>query len=408
MKKKVLFDGRALNALNGTSARSGIYFVTFNLLKYFIENEAFDVTVFCNIKDILNVKKDLKEKTNKDVKFLFENQSVPANKWDKKKRRYKSEKKHVRKLFCDIVQKIVTPHLIFNEKYDVYFSPQEAFLDSIKADKRFIVLYDAIPLIDSKINPAYVNKEWYYYVIQQLNSKDGYFAISQSTKNDFLKFAPQLKPEQITVTPLAAGNNFYQETDAEKIKAVRLKYNIPADKKYVFNLCTLEPRKNLIRAVKTFIQFIDKNKIDDLVFVLGGGQWDWFIEKLENEIDNLGEYKNKIIRAGYVDDADLAALYSYAQWFVYTSQYEGFGLPPLEAMQCGCPVITSNNSSLPEVVGDAGIMIDWDSDEQHVEAYELYYFNDDLRRSNAAKGLERAKEFSWQKTANLMITEMMK
>ncbi len=407
--KKLLFDGRNLvHGLNGTSARSGIYFVTFNLLKYFIENEAFDVTVFCNIKDVLELKKDLKEKTNKDVKFLFENQSVPVNKWDKKKRRYKSEKKHIRKLFCDIVQKIVTPRLIFNEKYDVYFSPQEAFLDSIKADKRFIVLYDAIPLIDSKINPAYVDKSWYYYVIQQLNSKDGYFAISQSTKNDFLKFAPQLKPEQITVTPLASGNNFYQETDAEKIKAVRLKYNIPADKKYVFSLCTLEPRKNLIRAVKTFIQFIDKNKIDDLVFVLGGGQWDWFIEKLENEIDNLGEYKNKIIRAGYVDDADLAALYSDAQWFVYTSQYEGFGLPPLEAMQCGCPVITSNNSSLPEVVGDAGVMIDWDNDEQHVEAYEQYYFNDDLRRSNAAKGLERAKEFSWQKTANLMITEMLK
>ena len=77
-------------------------------------------------------------------------------------------------------------------------------------------------------------------------------------------------------------------------------------------------------------------------------------------------------------------------------------------MQCACPVITSNNSSLPEVVGDAGIMIEWDSDEQHVEAYERYYFNDDLRRSNAAKGLERAKEFSWQKTANLMITEMLK
>ena len=151
-----------------------------------------------------------------------------------------------------------------------------------------------------------------------------------------------------------------------------------------------------------------KNKINDLVFVLGGGQWDWFIEKLENEIDNLGEYKNKIIRAGYVDDADLAALYSGAQWFVYTSQYEGFGLPPLEAMQCGCPVITSNNSSLPEVVGDAGVMIDWDNDEQHVNAYEQYYFNNDLRRSYAAKGLERAREFSWQKTANLMITEMMK
>ena len=68
----------------------------------------------------------------------------------------------------------------------------------------------------------------------------------------------------------------------------------------------------------------------------------------------------------YIDDEDLAPLYSGAEWFVFTSQYEGFGLPPLEAMACGCPVIASNNSSLPEVVGDAGIMIDWDSDEQHI------------------------------------------
>ena len=73
-------------------------------------------------------------------------------------------------------------------------------------------------------------------------------------------------------------------------------------------------------------------------------------------------------------------------------------MPPLEAMQCGCPVITSNNSSLPEVVGDAGIMIDWDSDEHHVDAYEKYYFNESLRKDNGLKGLERSRSFSWKKT----------
>lgn len=128
---------------------------------------------------------------------------------------------------------------------------------------------------------------------------------------------------------------------------------------------------------------------------------------LESEFKDLGKNADKIIRAGYVDDADVPALYSGAQWFVYTSQYEGFGLPPLEAMQCGCPVITSNNSSLPEVVGDAGISIDWDSDEQHVKAYEDYYFNDNLRHTNAEKGLMRAKLFSWKNTADFMIKGML-
>ena len=101
----------------------------------------------------------------------------------------------------------------------------------------------------------------------------------------------------------------------------------------------------------------------------------------------------------------MAALYSGAEWFVYTSQYEGFGLPPLEAMQCGTPVITSNNSSLPEVVGDAGIMVDYDSLEQHIKAYGDYYFNEDLRKQNAAKGIERAKQFSWEKAADIILQE---
>ena len=117
--------------------------------------------------------------------------------------------------------------------------------------------------------------------------------------------------------------------------------------------------------------------------------------------------KNRIIRAGYIDDEDLAPLYSGAEWFVYTSQYEGFGLPPLEAMACGCPVITSNSSSLPEVVGDAGIMIDWDSDEQHIQAYEKYYFDKKLRAKMSKKGLERSKLFSWEKTVDVIVSKII-
>ena len=113
-------------------------------------------------------------------------------------------------------------------------------------------------------------------------------------------------------------------------------------------------------------------------------------------------------KAGYIDDEDLAPLYSGAEWFVYTSQYEGFGLPPLEAMSCGCAVITSNNSSLPEVAGDAGIMIDWDNEEEHVQAYEKYYFNPEIRNEYAQKGLERAKQFSWQKCTDEMVKVMVK
>ena len=167
-------------------------------------------------------------------------------------------------------------------------------------------------------------------------------------------------------------------------------------------------RQNLIRAVKCFAAFIRKNNIDDLVFVLGGAHWDRFISILESEIENLNELKDKILKIGYVDDADQAALYSGALFFVYTSQYEGFGLPPLEAMSCGTPVITSNNSSLPEVVGGAAIMIDYDDDAAHIKAYEDYYFNEELRKENSKKGLEQARKFSWEKCADIMVEEFKK
>ena len=191
---------------------------------------------------------------------------------------------------------------------------------------------------------------------------------------------------------------FGRDEDGKKL--IKIKYGIPVEKKYVFSLCAIEPRKNLVRAISSFLKFTKKNSVDDIVWVLGGAAWDSFTE-LSKKLDS-----NIIIRTGYIDDEDLPTLYSNAEWFVYTSQYEGFGLPPLEAMQCGCPVITSNNTSLPEVVGDAGIMIDWDSDEQHIEAYEKYYFNEELRKENSRKGLERSKQFSWKETVDKMVSAL--
>ena len=285
--------------------------------------------------------------------------------------------------------------------FSPFFAPPKEYLHLAK----FLVIYDAIPLIfdEYRNNPG---NYWFLELARKLDESYTCFAISSYTKTDFLKYLPHLKPENIIVTPLACDERF-KPANADEIKKAKEKYKIPSDKKYIFSLCTLEPRKNLIRAVKCFANFISKNNIDDLVFVLGGAHWDAFIEKLENEIGSLDEnIKSRILKIGYVDDSDQAALYSGALFFVYTSQYEGFGLPPLEAMSCGTPVITSNNSSLPEVVGQAAIMIDYDDDEAHIKAYESYYYNENLRQENSKKGLERAKLFSWEKCADIMITEM--
>lgn len=269
--------------------------------------------------------------------------------------------------------------------------------------KSYIFIHDFIPLIF----PQYYPKAPPFITRAMSCAKDGafFFFNSLCTMGDAKRLFPSFVNANAMVTHLAANENFKQIKDSLAFERVKWKYNIPDGKKYVFSLCTLEPRKNLIRAVKTFIQFLKKNNIKDLVWVMGGSAWVSFIQQMEK--DGIAWDENVVIRAGYVDDEDLPVLYSNAEWFVYTSQYEGFGLPPLEAMQCGCPVITSNNSSLPEIVGNAGIMIDWDDDEQHIDAYERYYFDEKLRKENGYKGIERAKMFSWKKTVNDMVSIMM-
>ena len=418
MKKKTLiFDASVIadNISNFGAGRSGIYFAAYNILNILVKSEHFDISLFCSnyfSKDFITF---IENNFGKNIKIYSGNKNIfflkKMSDLDKKLR----EKHHnILKLLINIfIRKPVTFVSFFHKlpEFDIAISPVYIFSRKIKAKNKYILVYDAIPLLLSNYyKTARSNKHYWFdvlvkYIRTEKNCK--YFAISQSTKNDFVRLL-NMNPNDITVIPLAASDNFYHEKDDKKIKKVLEKYNIPTDKKYVFSLCTLEPRKNLIRAVKTFIEFIKKNKIDDMVFVLGGAHWDKFIGKLEQEIADLGEYKDKIIKAGYVDDEDLAALYSGAEFFVYTSQYEGFGLPPLEAMKCGCPVITSNNSSLPEVVGDTGIMIDWDSDEQHIVAYEKYYFDEKYRDSMAKKGLERAKMFSWDKTVDIIIKEINK
>lgn len=418
MKKKTLiFDASIIsdNLSNFGSGRSGVYFAAYNILKNLIKTKQFNVFLYANNPDCEGFCVFVEQNFGKGIKIYYGNKyATLLRKFALIDKKLRENKHNIAKLFLNIF--VRKPLNFFGSfvkipKFDVAVSPIYVFNKKIHALEKYIILYDAIPVLFSDYykTPRSNRHYWFNVLVKYIKTDKTckYFAISESTKKDFVRLL-NMNPDDIVVMPLAANDKFYPEKDDGKIKKICEKYNIPTDKKYVFSLCTLEPRKNLIRAVKTFIEFIKKNNIDDMVFVLGGAHWDKFIGKLESEIRDLGKYKDKIIRAGYIMDEDLAALYSGAQWFIYTSQYEGFGMPPLEAMKCGCPVITSNNSSLPEVVGDAGIMIDWDSDEQHIAAYEKYYTDEKYRKEMANKGLERAKMFSWEKTVDIIIKEINK
>ncbi len=418
-KIKVLFDAHLL-AENDTQSgiRSGIFFTALNLLKEFSKNQNVEIGIYCSKKNfsaklIKTLQKYFPDNTFNNV--FLEVLSPLELKKSELSCQYKEKKNFLTKIQLLGISALIKMQPAINydsiiNQYDVYFSPAMKMPKEILNNnniKKFTLLHDIIPILF----PQYFqnlnkNKYWLFQMTNQINKKNYYFANSEHTRQDYIKHIPNIHPDNITTTLLACYESFKpaKEKTVESLK----KYNLPTDKKYIFSLCTLEPRKNLIRAVKTFIEFTKKNNINDMVFILGGGHWEGFIERMEAEVPDFDKYRNIILKAGYINDEDLAPLYSGAEWFVYTSEYEGFGLPPLEAMSCGCPVITSNNSSLPEVVGDAGIMIDFDSDEQHIKAYEKYYFDKEYRENNILKGLERTKAFSWKKCASKMIECMSK
>jgi glycosyltransferase involved in cell wall biosynthesis len=200
----------------------------------------------------------------------------------------------------------------------------------------------------------------------------------------------------VFVIPLAADPEvFHPVADPEPMRRVRRRYGLP-EGPYLLSLNTLEPRKNIEHTVRAFTTLVREQGVPGLNLVLVGAKG-WKYEGIMKALEGAGEARGRVVLAGFVADEDLAPLYSGATAFVYPSLYEGFGLPPLEAMQCGTPVITSNTSSLPEVVGDAAIMVDPRDADALCAAMLKVYGDGSLREQMRARSLARAGLFSWER-----------
>ncbi len=284
-----------------------------------------------------------------------------------------------------------------NQK-DIFHSPFLPIPEELKGKKKpkkVITIHDFIPLIYPEFFGDW-NKIMMDKTLKSIDEDTYPICVSESTKNDLCKFT-KIDPERVFVVPLAASKEyFYPEKNVEKRKQILKKYQIPTEQKYFLSLSTLEPRKNIERTIRSFFQLIQEQKIDDLNLVLVGTKG-WDFGTIFQEINSNPSLKNKIIITGFVEDDDLAVLYSAARAFVYPSLYEGFGLPPLEAMQCGIPVISSNNSSIPEVVGKAGILVSPTDHDQITEAMWQLYSNDALHHQLSELALQQSERFSWQK-----------
>lgn len=310
------------------------------------------------------------------------------------------------KIVNQILQIIVKENIPYKQlsSYDIFHSPFYAISKGVQhanVKNIFITVYDLIPVL----HPEFFEEgliDLFNQILDSINTNTWVLCISHSTRNDLLKFmGNKVNPKRVLVTQLAASEMFYKSVDKQYNATIRSKYNIP-NTPYVLSLCTLEPRKNIHTAIRAFAQMVQENHIADLNLVLVGTKG-WLFDNIFNEIDNLKNIQHRIIVTGFMADEDLAAIYSDALMFVYPSYYEGFGLPPLEAMQCGVPVITSNTSSLPEVVGDAGIMVHPDDMHALGESMLRVYKDEALRNKMSAASLEQAKKFSWERCAQETI-----
>jgi glycosyltransferase involved in cell wall biosynthesis len=204
-----------------------------------------------------------------------------------------------------------------------------------------------------------------------------------------------ISPERVTAIPLAAADRFQPIADERELQRVRHTYGIAGD--YILTVGSIQPRKNLSRLIAAYARLRTEHQLNHPQLVIVGRQA-WLFGETLSAIRQSG-FSDSIVMTGYVPDADLPALYSGARCFVYPSFFEGFGLPPLEAMKCGVPVIAGNRTSLVEVVGDAGILVD--PLEPGAIASSLYEVlsNEYLREKLSVKGLQRSRMFNWKETA---------
>ena len=380
---KVLFDASVICIANhDLGGRRGIYMVIWNLLKKFVSDSRFDITLWLQ--------------RNYGTEF-FKLDPLTAN------------LKYVIAEFKLGDGRIIPNKNFHPEEYDVYFNPAPN-RQPMKGKRPavFNILYDVIPILKYDwFEPDFKTSFWSAYA--SLPSHINYFCDSECCKNDFLRFFDQFDAKRMTVTPISSSQNFYPQKDKNKLEKVLQKYSVKPNSKYIFYIGAVnDPRKNLIFNIECFIQFIDRYKIDDLYFYFGGSGKKEFDEILKTQLGKQYEtHKDKLVSLGYIDDEDVNLLYSNSLFFSFLSLYEGFGMPPLEAMMCGVPVICANNSSLPEVVGDAALMVDPEDEDEVIEAFRKFYFDENLRDEYIKKGLKRAELFNWDKTYKIMSEKII-
>lgn len=436
MKKNLVFDFNIiLQGCFEDKARAGVFWTEYEILQEFIKKYSNEFNFYANCscsKKFYDNKLIKKLPEFKVIKYI--NLNSQEETYTKILNSYIKQLKFVvrnsKNIFVKIPIIIVSQLLRVMKIFRIFLSKkvkEKSFIGifqsfsgtngipiSIQKNnnlQKFTMVYDVLPFS----HPQYFfdkkhevkKSQSFARKMRTITKNTVIFMDSIFAKDEFIKYFPEYKNNKIIIDYLAADSKKYFKSDSID-KTILTKYKIPADRKYILSLCSLNKRKNLNFLVDGFVDFLEKNpNIRDLDLILAGPKG-WLMDEMFKSIKNADKYKDRIILTGFVDEKDINTIYNGAFAFIFPSLLEGFGLPVLEAMQCGVPVISSNATSLPEVYGEAAIAINPTKKEELIKAIENLYSNDNLRKQYIEKGLEQAKKFTWEKTVDIMVNEYLK
>lgn len=259
--------------------------------------------------------------------------------------------------------------------------------------KSVVTIHDMAPFLFPHTFPRSHRIYLQYSMARAAGKSDFIITVSENSKQDILRIF-NLKEEKVKVIYNGISENFKPINDESLLYSIRQKYGFPD--KIILYIGTLQPRKNVDTLIRSYYRLRKEKKIEHQLVI--AGRKGWLVKELIKLVDELRLSKD-VVFTGYIPDKDLPSLYNLADIFVYPSSYEGFGLSVLEAMACGTPVITTNISSLPEVVSDAGMLLNSINEDELADAMWTLISNDSLRQDYSQKGIIQAKKFSWKRAA---------
>lgn len=275
------------------------------------------------------------------------------------------------------------------------FHATNYFLPPVESARRVLSIYDLSFLVRPELCSPKIVRPFSKGIRHFARDADAVIACSESTKQDIVRFL-NVDAAKITVAPGAVDEGFTPVPREEAAALLARRYGIRTP--FLLFVSTLEPRKNVDTLLRSFVRLVGEQP-HCLVLV---GPVGWKARGLFRTIEML-RLGPRVVRPGYVPPKDLPAFYSAADAFVLPTRYEGFGLPLLEAMHCGCPVVTSNNSAVPEVVGDAALQVDAEDIEGLASAISRVLVDDPLRERLSSLGRQQARRFSWMRTAEQVL-----